>query len=171
LLFNLNGVWWSGVKAHKLLGVVECKVFELGIEHRFICAARTNEKDAECFFAGLQRQVASGNELGERCCDMLPDSYLVLGVKVALEALDPLLVCAGVNLGEYGLECANSGDEIVGQLSMANRAELECSGINRWCGWTRAPQCKEHRDCDDDDYESDLKTVHSGDALGSPEFA
>ena len=78
------------------------KVFELGIEHRFICVARTNKKDAECFFAGLQRQVASGNELGERCCDMLPDSYLVLGVKVALEALDPFLVCDGINLGEYG---------------------------------------------------------------------
>ena len=77
-------------------------MFELGIEHRFICAARTNEKDAECFFAGRQRQVASGNELGERCCDMLSDSYLVLGVKVALEALDPLLVCVGITSANTG---------------------------------------------------------------------
>src|SRR5829696_241452 len=126
-LLDLNGFCWRGVKAHELLGVVERKILELGIEHRFVCAARANEKDAKCFLAGLQRQVASGNKLSERRRDMLPDRDLVLGMEVALEALDPLFVCAGINLGKYRLECANSGNEIARQLSMANRAQLECS--------------------------------------------
>jgi hypothetical protein len=61
---------------------------------------------------------------------LLPYGNLAPGVEVTLKAFNPFLMRAGVNLGEYRLESANSGDEIVGQLGMPNRTRLESSRIN-----------------------------------------